>query len=163
MPTKLILIALIFLLISLYLVIVTDMYVLSPVRKQDEMINIQTLDSQKLTEATRNDLIIIQSGERFAVSADTSVAFRQQVPITVYYTPILHKPLSVDFIQDETMQHIDTLYLSRSYNIYSALFILAILQVIYLLRWSKGKSSKEVYLYASVLLFAFLLGFQYLR
>lgn len=157
------LLALIFLLIFLYLVIAADMYLPYSIKKDDVMTNLQPLNSARPLGATRNDLILTQSGEKISVSADTAIVFRQNVPISIYYTPILHKPRSVDFAQNETIQHINTLYLSRSYNIYFALFFLSIAQIICLLRWSKGKKSSEIFLYASVFLFAFLLAFQYFR
>ncbi len=163
MPKKLILIALTFLLISLYLVIVADLYLLPSIQKDDVLTNLQTMDSAAPTSATRKVLITTQLGGRFAVAADTSIVFGKAVPITVYYTPILHKPTSVAFVQDETLQHMDTLYLSQSYSIYFGLFILTIVQVIYLLRWSKGKTTRDVFLYGFILLFAFLLCFQYFR
>lgn len=163
MPTKLILFALIFGLIALYIVIATDMYVLPAKSREDVMTSLQSMKGQPADREMRNVLIGMQSGERMAASADTSVVFGLAVPITLYYTPILHKPLGADFAQDGTIQHIDALYLSRSYPIYFALFVLATIQVGGLLRWSKGRSIKEVYFYACAVLFACLLGFQYFR
>ena len=163
MSVKLILIALTFILISFYLLVIIDMYLLPSVSREDVMTNIQIADSGKLTGDTRYNIIVTESGEHYAVLMDTDIVFQQRVPVTIHSTPILHKPLDVDFAQSGTIQHMDSLYLNQSYAICFLLFVLSIINIVCVLQWSKGKAIRKIYLFTFIILFTALLSFQYFK
>lgn len=161
MPNKPFFIFVLFALSFFYVLLLADVHLFPPKMENDIMRDIKIIDRRRSSKHSRNDYIVTQSGKEIAILPSAGIVLQEAIPIVVSYSYLLHKPLTIDYAQDNTDHRVASLYLSDSYYMDYVLLALLLAIVYFFRSWYKGNKNADANFYAFIFLFILVLGFQY--